>query len=293
MKILIGIAASVVILSAASFAWSQTITVGLYSDPEATKCDWNLTTGTFVKLYVVITSSELACLTGVQFAAPVPSCAQGKLLWVADSSPFPVTLGNSQTGIAIGFGTYYFTPITALEMMYIVDNEDLGLCDIQVLPAPYEPSGEVVVTDCAFNLIAAQGHGVGLSRCVGQMPPPYNLSPSDDATDVPLDPVLSWESWMPDVCGEGLLGCYPTHAVYFGTTPNPPKVLYDESGFSWQPGPLQPSTTYYWRVVHFTWAGSQPGSSPEMSFTTVGSVPTQGPNWGSIKALYRESKVNE
>jgi hypothetical protein len=293
MKNFVGIAAFVIIASIVFTASSQTITVGLYSDPQGTECDWFLSPGAWVDLYVVITGSELACLTGVQFAAPVPPCARGKLIWLGDSTPFPVTLGDSQTGIAIGFGTYYYTPITALRMSYYVADANLDLCDLPVLPAPYETSGQVLVTDCAFNLIPAQGHGVGLSYCVADMPPPYNLSPSDGATDVSLDPVLSWESWMPDVCGEGMLGCYPTHQVYFGTTPNPPKVLYDYSHFTWTPGPLQPAMTYYWRVVHLTWMSTHAGSSPEMSFTTIGSVATRDPNWGSIKALYDEGNENK
>jgi hypothetical protein len=288
MKNFVAIASVAVILFGASCGWSQTITVGLYSDPEGTECEWNLAADPVVELYVIITSSEPACLTGVQLAVPIPDCARGKLFWMNDDSPFPVTLGDSQSGVAIGFGSYYFTPITVLKMTYIIGSQDLDYCDLQVFPVTNGPPGEALVSDCSFNAVTARGHGVGLSYCVGQMPPPYNLSPVDGAADVPLNPVLSWESWMPDVCGPTVLGCYPTHQVFFGTTPNPPRVLYDHGGFSWQPGTLQPGTTYYWRVVHRTWTGSQPGSSPEMSFTTVGSVAAQGRSWGSIKSLYGE-----
>jgi hypothetical protein len=283
----LGIAAVLFILSTVSVGWSQTVTVGLYSDPQGTTCDLNLATGTIVELFVVITSSEPACVTGVDFAVPIPVCAEGKLLWLADMDTPPVTLGDSPHGIAMGFGTKLLTPITAMRIVYLVADDNLDLCDLQVLPSPYESSGEVLIADCEFNAISAQGHGVGLEYCVAQMPAPTKLSPVNGATDVSLNPTLQWESWMPDVCGESVLGCYPTHAVFFGTAPDPPKVLYDEGGFSWQPGPLQPSTTYYWRVVHFTWMGSQPGSSPEMSFTTVGPVETQNSNWGSIKDLFR------
>ena len=82
--------------------------------------------------------------------------------------------------------------------------------------------------------------------------------PADAATNVVLNPTLTWN--------EGAGG--PTsYDVYFGTTTNPP-LIGNQPGSSYAPvAPLNPNTTYYWKLVPVNAIGSATGCT-ESSFTT-------------------------
>jgi hypothetical protein len=83
-----------------------------------------------------------------------------------------------------------------------------------------------------------------------------NPYPADGATDVPIDVVLSWSP------GHGAL----MYDVYFGTS-SPPPWIGKLVETSYDPGTLEPGTTYFWRVNDFTAMGTNPG--PVWSFTTM------------------------
>lgn len=89
-----------------------------------------------------------------------------------------------------------------------------------------------------------------------------SLSPAADATDVPLDPVLSW-SGGDSQCA----GLSATYDVYFGTSSPPPFHHNNGSDKSWDPGTLDGSQTYYWKIVAKDANGTQ--ASAERKFTTA------------------------
>ena len=62
-----------------------------------------------------------------------------------------------------------------------------------------------------------------------------------------------------------------SHAVYFGTdsTPDSTEFKGNQSGTTYNPGPLSPGTTYYWRVDQVNAQGTMTGDV--WSFTTPGS----------------------
>jgi len=90
--------------------------------------------------------------------------------------------------------------------------------------------------------------------------PPSNPDPYDGEIDVDLNPVLYWECEDPD--GDPL-----SFDIYFGTTPNPPLVEQDYPYMFYEPGILNPSTTYYWKVVARDTNGAV-SEGPLWSFTT-------------------------
>ncbi|RCV64106.1 PKD repeat-containing protein [Methanophagales archaeon] len=102
---------------------------------------------------------------------------------------------------------------------------------------------------------------------------PYNPSPSDGATDVSIDATLSWTGGDPD--DEDTV----TYEVYFGTSINPPLVAEDQQGTTYDPGLLNYSTEYYWRIN----ATDNHGASNESevwSFTTASlSLPGAVSEW--------------
>ena len=100
---------------------------------------------------------------------------------------------------------------------------------------------------------------------------PSNPSPADGETNVSITTDLSWQCSDPD--GDAL-----TYDVYFGTSSTPPKVASNISSTTYDPGTLQYSTTYYWKIVAWDSNGAST-SSPVWSFTTVanGSTSNQPP----------------
>jgi hypothetical protein len=78
--------------------------------------------------------------------------------------------------------------------------------------------------------------------------------------------------------------------LFFGTAPDPPLV----PGFTmetipqpYDPGPLAPGTTYYWKIKRVdTDIGTV--ESPVWQFTTEGPTSVDASTWGNIKAVYDE-----
>ena len=108
--------------------------------------------------------------------------------------------------------------------------------------------------------------------------------PADGASDQPLDARLSWAMHPCNLNGCGMFFV----DVYFGTDADPPFVAHlpiESSPFYYKPGPMQPNTTYHWRL---TSSGTDvPWDSPVWSFTTGNGTPAQPTTWGVIKALYQ------
>jgi hypothetical protein len=103
-----------------------------------------------VVIYVVHTFEPLGGAAACQFSAPKPACFAGTYL--SDTSVFPVTIGNSQSGVSVGYGSCRQYPIHVLTIAFF----GLGTtscCYYPVLPDPNEPSGQVVAVDCGQQLV--------------------------------------------------------------------------------------------------------------------------------------------
>ena len=142
-----------------------------------------------------------------------------------------------------------------------------------------------LVTLCdapAFTPVCVGGLSTFLGRDIHQQPPSHP-SPADGATRVPTNTRLRWVSSIAPLA-RCTLGTFQ-HDVFFGTTPLPPLVHPMYEGNTYDPGPLSPYTTYYWRVA----AGSDGGyaSGPVWSFTTGPAVAAEPTSWSTVKALFR------
>jgi hypothetical protein len=231
-----------------------------------------------VSIYAFVVFSPGA--TGVQFSAPLPNCWTGAT-YLSDDVPAPFYhIGNSQTGIAIAFGSCVVSPIHVLTMQVFTASPDFpgGCCMYNIQPDMYATPPGIYYTDCADppNLLTATGGGVYVT------PPVFsNPSPANDAHDQALDVDLEWNVTL---CSCGLGAVF--YNIYFGTDPDPPLYSqYNGSTFC-DPGILQPATTYYWKVLVIdTDTGSTMG--PVWSFTTEGAIPVERSTWGRIKNLFR------
>ena len=123
------------------------------------------------------------------------------------------------------------------------------------------------------------------------LPPdvPANPSPANNALITPTNVTLAWEggfwAWKYD--------------IYFGTTSNPPLLVADvNTGF---PGPataetftlppLQPGTTYFWRIVGKTMA-NKTATSPVWSFTIAGSGPPPSAPSGLTATAINSTRID-
>jgi hypothetical protein len=169
-------------------------------------------------------------------------------------------------------------------LFYFATDVD-SCCPILIRPFQSAFGFELEGTDCNGSPVLVGRRSIivqppGMLGC-GAPTVPANPWPPDGATDVSLTPELSWESEAPVGTNLGVFEM----RLYLGTTPNPPLVEY----YAFPPqtiGPLEPSTTYYWKIVAYA---SDFGSSmgPIWQFTTTSPTNTRSTTWGAIKAMYR------
>lgn len=222
----------------------------------------------------------------VRFKAPVP-CG---MIFGGDTSGY-LLAGNSQTGVTVTMpgctSVFNYTPVPVMTIVALVLTPPVSGCTWDVFPA--DGDSDILLTDCNGNVMkgaSARGLYCGdVSPFIG----PYLPDPPDGATDVPLNAQLSFtgsanEIFMMVDGSPYSIWNYPVCSAfpYLGvpTCTNP-----------FDPGMLQPNTTYYWRAADScTYCQhGEAGYSDLWSFTTgAGPVATEQSTWGRVKALYRE-----
>lgn len=147
-----------VLWAAQSVANPVTITPGgavdLYADNQGlTELITDAMPGLMV-VYVVHTGQPLGGAAACQFSAPKPACFTA--VYLSDMNVFGVTIGNSQRGVSIGYGSCRQYPIHVLTMSFFGQGTT-ECCFYPVLPDPNEPSGQVVAVDCSQQLVTVKG----------------------------------------------------------------------------------------------------------------------------------------
>jgi hypothetical protein len=259
--------------------------VSLFADPAGTDCALAYDAPGVVSIYAVLFSGPGA--TGVQFAAPLPDCWTG-VLHLSDNIPPPyINIGNSQTGIAIAFGSCVSGwPIHVLTIQVFASNPGLigDCCPYWVQPDPNANPPGVYVTDCSSppNLLVGTAGEMYVTRS-GDWEPPVlsNPSPPNGALDQPLDEILEWDVALCS-CGLGVVW----HDIYFGVDPDPPLVAEFHEGNTYDPSILLPETRYYWKIRAIDTDGGTT-TGPVWTFTTEAAIPAEKSSWGRIKSLYK------
>jgi len=107
-----------------------------------------------------------------------------------------------------------------------------------------------------FKIICLQNHAPNV---------PSAPNPANQSTGVSLTTDLSWTGGDPD-------GDPVTYDVFFGTGGAPPKVASNQSSLTYDPGTLEYSTVYYWKIV--AWDNHSVSSEgPVWHFTTKANNP--------------------
>ena len=149
---------TLVLMLSASMAFAQGGSIGVFADAAGTSC--NLIDGAvgLLSFYVVHTLTPGASAS--QFYAPMPACMVAAT-YLSDGSVFAVTIGNSQDGVAIGYGACLVAPIHVLTINFFGGGATTPCCYYGVFPDPLVASGQIEVVDCAENLLFATG-GIGI-----------------------------------------------------------------------------------------------------------------------------------
>jgi hypothetical protein len=265
-------------LLAAAPARSQPLSyVGVYPDESRSTCVHTGHPTMISQAHVFVTNS--LPLKEISFSAPMPSCLGG---YLAESSPFATT-GNSQSGVTIDLGSCTTAPVKVMTIFYIAAAND-ACCAWLTAAHPSSASGQIEFVDCDD----VTRHGESTIRkpiwtcCYSfDVLSPYQPFPADGATGVSTEVDLTW--LVPDQrCDEFFfLGTYPPGHFQDWTRD------LDEYTTGYDPGTLQPNTTYYWAVSLA--CGIDIGvRSPIWTFTTgAGPVTVTSSTWGAVKALYR------
>jgi hypothetical protein len=128
--------------------------IGVYAEPIGTDCNIpDVPSGAFT-VYIVHTGTPTAAAS--EFSAPKPACMT-RTTWLSDTFVYPVSLGNTQTGVSVGYGACRAAPIHVLTIIYYATGSSEVCCLYPVLPHPLSASGKIEVVDCAENLVFATG----------------------------------------------------------------------------------------------------------------------------------------
>lgn len=106
----------------------------------------------------------------------------------------------------------------------------------------------------------------GVVSCTAKPSAPSGPAPGAGAGGVATGADLSWSGGSSQCPG-----LTATYDVHFGTSASPPFVHDNGTSKTWDPGPLDTGTTYFWQIVAKDANGSTAG--PVWSFTTASGTP--------------------
>jgi hypothetical protein len=144
---------TLVLMVSASMAFAQGGSVGIFADTGGTNCNLSDMLPGLCPYYVVHVYHAGAAAS--QFSAPKPACFLG--IWLSDTAVFPVTIGSSQAGVAIGYGTCQAAPTHVLTINMFCQGLTGPCCRYPVLADPNVPSGQIEVVLCDNSLVYGTG----------------------------------------------------------------------------------------------------------------------------------------
>jgi hypothetical protein len=142
-RVLIFIAALASILSAGS-AYGQGGSVVLWGDGALTTCN---VVGSVGILTVYVTHELHPGAIAVQYA--LAENTGGALTYIADQNNFTLVTGDSQTGVAFSYGGCMQGQIHVQNVLYELSSNPAPCSQIEVVPDPSAPSGQIESVDCS------------------------------------------------------------------------------------------------------------------------------------------------
>jgi len=135
----------------------------------------------------------------------------------------------------------------------------------------YDPGKMDPYTNYYWNIVAKDNHGASVTGPIWNfttiyvnLPPntPNTPKPSNQSTRIGIYADLSW------IGGDPNSNDTVTYDIYFGTNSSPPLEKSNDTNTSYEPGILNYTTTYYWKIIAKDNHGNI-SAGPIWSFTTV------------------------
>jgi hypothetical protein len=261
---------------------SGSVSISIFRDSQGTEGAFIPHSEGFLPFYVFVLNYSRIALSQIDFAISPPACLENATL-LGEIYHIPY-VGSAETGVSVRFdgcNSNWLIPIATLN--YLTTGVD-SCCPVRLIAHPSSASGRVEALDCDSNVVYVDNPLItvmppGFTGC-GAPTVPSRPAPPDGVDKQPLEVTLDWDS--EPTAGTGL--CVFFCNVHFGTSPDSPIYLWNIDPPQ-QVGPLEPNTTYYWKVVSIVTYGQTAG--PLWTFKTGPAVPVHMTTWGKIKALYR------
>jgi len=266
MRALSLVAVLILFAPAALFAQAnpQAGSIGIFTDAQATSCNLTAPSTGLYYFYIVHINNSMG-IGGVEFAAPKPACLNGT--WLSDQNQFAVTIGTTQSSYAVGYGRCRVSQTHICTMVFFAIGATPDCCTYPVVGSPTQPGDPFQFSDCNLNLVLGAGgyamvNSTPACPCGPPAAPsvPHDPVPPNGAQGQPVALQLGWQS-------ENQLGGPLSYDVYFGTASAPPLVADHLDVPVYNPGVLQHSTHYYWRIMARSEWGTTMG--PTWDFTTT------------------------
>jgi hypothetical protein len=151
MRLALLIAFSLTLLSVVSAA--QTDKIGLFVDTNYEECNLVDSNPGMVTVYVVHSSANGA--TASQFR--IESGSGVSLSYMAETSPFSIVVGNTQTGVSIAYGNCKYSDILVSTVSYYSAGGSSACSNIWVSPDPGALTGTIEVVNCSTSKLQATG----------------------------------------------------------------------------------------------------------------------------------------
>jgi len=124
--------------------------IGVFSENTGTNCAITDAAAGLLSVYVVHIGTTGA--TASQYIAAKPSCMTATYL--SDTNLFGVTVGNSQTGVSVGYGTCRVGTIHTQTLSFFASGTTPACCIYKVTCDPLGVNqcnlGKVDIVDCSF-----------------------------------------------------------------------------------------------------------------------------------------------
>ena len=127
----------------ASLAFAQGGAISLYTDVTNASCNLTADVGT---IFVQVVHELHPGSTASQFMLQNDGHS---MIYIADSSAFPLVIGNTQTGVAVSYGGCLNGAITVTQAIYSGLGSSPACSSIRVVPDPAAPTGQIEGVDCA------------------------------------------------------------------------------------------------------------------------------------------------
>jgi hypothetical protein len=210
--------AFLLLAATATAAFPQDHVICLYSDIQGSECNFDDTEAGVLKQYFVFHTDANGSAS--EFAAPLTACMNG-VTWLGDEAVFPVTLGTSQAGVSIGYGSCQSSPVHILTINMYQNGLTAPNCPYPVIPHP--DSGELRATDCNYTDQVAFGGTVYINSTIpcecsaSAFPPELDVSPTFWDYGVALE---SWDFSIANVGAGTLVWSASTQDPWLSMSPD-------------------------------------------------------------------------